>query len=51
MKIIPYSIITQWYQEEYSQEQSDSVYGSPKEHLLKFYDVLGSYPDLKTVLL
>lgn len=50
MKVIPYSTITQWYQEEYSEEQSESVYGSPKEHLLEFYDVLGKYPDLKTVL-
>ncbi len=50
MREIPYSLILQWYQEEYSQQQTESVYGPPKDHLLKFFDILGTYPQLKTVL-
>lgn len=50
MQEIPYSMIAQWYLEEYSKQQAESVYGSPQDHVLKFFDVLGSYPDLTTVL-
>jgi len=50
MQEIPYSTIVQWYQEEYSEKQSESVYGPPKEHILKFYKVLESCGDLTTVL-
>jgi SAM-dependent methyltransferase len=50
MQEIPYSIISQWYQEEYSQQQSESVYGSPKKHLLNFFQVLELSENLTTVL-
>ncbi|MEI2580597.1 class I SAM-dependent methyltransferase [Scytonema sp. PRP1] len=50
MQEIPYSKILQWYQEEYSQQQSESVYGSLKEHLIKFFKVLESCKNLTTVL-
>jgi 2-polyprenyl-3-methyl-5-hydroxy-6-metoxy-1,4-benzoquinol methylase len=50
MQNIPHSTIFQWYQEEYSKEQTESVYGLPQEHILKFFDVLDSEACLKTVL-
>lgn len=50
MQEIPYSIISQWYQQEYSRQQSQSVYGPPQEHLLKFFQVLESCENLTTVL-
>ncbi len=50
MQEIPYSTIFNWYQEEYSQEQSESVYGSPKENILKFFEVVESDKNLNTAL-
>ena len=50
MQEISSSVISQWYQEEYVEGRSESVYGSPQEHLVKFHEVLKSYRNLTTVL-
>lgn len=50
MQEIPYSTILQWYEEEYSEQQSESVYGTPQQHMLEFYEKLASYRDITTVL-
>ncbi|NEQ83148.1 MAG: class I SAM-dependent methyltransferase [Moorea sp. SIO2I5] len=50
MQEILYSKLVSWYQEEYSKQQTESVYGQPKKHLLKFFEMLDSNAVEKTVL-
>ncbi|MEM9456285.1 MAG: class I SAM-dependent methyltransferase [Myxococcota bacterium] len=50
MRQIPYRDLLQWFQADYAHSSSASDHEAPPPHLLEFYDRLGSFRGLKTVL-
>lgn len=50
MKTIPYSLIQEWYEQEYSDKGPVSVYGPPQPHIQTYIEFLGQFSHIQSIL-